>query len=162
MMTRESGATTAAELRAAAAEFYWYHCIDLGHGVVTDGDFEMSEYLPRFHFPERMAGLKVLDVGRASGYFSFEFERRGARVVSTEIASFLDWDFVGGPIEKERRAAEIGDVEAFTSQHITGAFNLAYAVRRSTVEPVTTTIYNIGADTVGDNFDMVFAGSITS
>ena len=153
---------TDAQLRAAAGKLYWYHCIDIGQGVVTDGDFDMSEYLPCYHFPDDMHGLNVLDVGRASGYFSFEFERRGARVVSTEIASFLDWDFVGGPPERERRATEIRDVAAFTHKHITGAFNLAHASLGSAVEHVSTTIYNISPETVGDNFDIVFAGSVTS
>jgi tRNA (mo5U34)-methyltransferase len=160
--SRAGGRMTPDELRYAAEKLYWYHCINLGQGVVTNGDFEMGEYLPRYHFPDDMTGLKVLDVGRASGYFAFEFERRGAHVVATEIASFLDWDFVGGPPERARRAAEIGDVAAFTHKNITGAFKLAYAARRSTVEPVTTTIYNISPETVGDNFDIVFAGSVTS
>lgn len=153
---------TADDLRTEAEKLYWYHCIDLGQGVVTNGDFEMSEYLPRYHFPEEMTGMRVLDVGRASGYFAFEFERRGADVTATEIASFLDWDFVGGPPERDRRAAEIGDVVAFTHRHITGAFNLAHAARKSKVKPATTTIYNISPETVGGPFDLVFAGSVTS
>ena len=36
----------------------------------------------RFHFPDRMRGMTVLDAGSATGFFAFEFERRGARVVS--------------------------------------------------------------------------------
>jgi SAM-dependent methyltransferase len=150
------------ELREAAKEFYWYHSIDLGQGVRTEGDYAMNEYLPHYHFPADMRGLKVLDVGRASGYFSFEFEQRGARVVATEISSFLDWDFVGGELERARRAAEIGDAAAFTRRHITGAFHFSHAVRRSNVELVTSSIYEIAPETVGADFDIVFAGSITS
>jgi hypothetical protein len=74
----------------------------MSEGVLTDGEFEMSKYPPRYHFADEMHELKVLDVGRTSDYFALEFERRGARVVATKIATFLDWDFVGGPPERDR------------------------------------------------------------
>lgn len=150
------------ELRRLAKDFYWYHQIDLGQGVVTQGDYDMDKYWSDYKFPENLAGKNVLDVGRASGYFSFEFEKRGAQVVATEIDSFFDWDFVGGEAERKRRAAEIADHAAFTERFITGAFNFAHAVRKSTVEKRTTTIYGISPETVGGPFDLVFAGSVTS
>lgn len=143
-------------------DFYWYHCIDLGNGVVTDGDYDMDEYLPRFHFPDDMRGMTALDVGRASGYFSFEFERRGADVTATEISTILDWDFVGGEPEKAKRAAELGDVGAWNRKYVTGAFELAHLARRSSVKKVTSAIYDMSRETVGGPFDLVFAGSITS
>jgi tRNA (mo5U34)-methyltransferase len=122
----------------------------------------MHDYLESYHFPTGMSGMKVLDVGRASGFFSFEFERRGAEVTSTELGSFLDWDFVGGDEEKKRRIAEIGDVEEFTRRNISGAFNFAHAVRQSAVRSKTVRAYDISPETVGGLFDLVFAGSITS
>jgi SAM-dependent methyltransferase len=121
----------------------------------------MADHLPAYHFPS-MAGLNVLDVGRASGFFSFEFEGHGANVTATEIAFFLDWDFVGGEPERQRRRAEIKDEATFTEQHITGAFNFAHAVRRSKVLKRNATIYDISPRSVGGPFDVVFAGSITS
>jgi tRNA (mo5U34)-methyltransferase len=143
--------------------FYWYHSLDLGNGIVTQGDYDMRRYLPHYRFPERMAGKRVLDVGRASGFFAFEFERRGADVTATEIAGFLDWDFVGGRWERMRRAAEIADQRAFDEHHITGAFHFAHAALRSRVKPVTIGIYDIGPDTLKQApFDLVFCGSVTS
>ncbi len=150
------------ELRTASEDFYWYHCVDLSKGVVTNGDFDMNEYLVSYHFPTNMSGMKVLDVGRASGFFSFEFERRGAQVTSTELGSFLDWDFVGGDAEKKRRVAEIGDVEKFTRKYITGAFNFAHTVLQSKVLSTTVKAYDVSTETVGGPFDLVFGGSITS
>ncbi len=83
-------------------DFCWYHCIDLGDGVMAEGDYDMQRYLPAYRFPEDLRGKRVLDVGRASGFFSFEFERRGADVTATELDSFFDWDFVGGEPERQR------------------------------------------------------------
>jgi 2-polyprenyl-3-methyl-5-hydroxy-6-metoxy-1,4-benzoquinol methylase len=39
------------------------------------------EKLPHFGLPESMSGMRVLDIGCAEGFFSFEAERRGAREV---------------------------------------------------------------------------------
>jgi len=81
----------APDLLAQSRAYYWYHCIELQDGVITDGDYQMLDYLGNYKFPDSMAGMHVLDVGRASGFFAFEFERRGAAVTATEINSFLDW-----------------------------------------------------------------------
>ena len=53
-----------------------------------------------------MSGMKVLDVGRASGFFSFEFERRGANVLAVELPSPLQKDFVGGEFTRGIKAEE--------------------------------------------------------
>jgi tRNA (mo5U34)-methyltransferase len=51
-------------------------------GVVTPGWSDPRvDKLPYFGLPERMDGLRVLDIGPAEGFFSFEAERRGAREV---------------------------------------------------------------------------------
>lgn len=158
-MTSNDRATT---LRLEAERFYWYHRIDLGDGVVIEGDFDMSPHVDAFRFPNDMRGLRVLDVGRASGFFSFEFERRGAETIATELGSFLDWDFVGGEAERARIAAEIRDERRFTERYVTGAFNFAHAQRKSAVDRRTSTIYDISQATMGGPFDLVFAGSILS
>lgn len=150
-------------LREQASRYYWYHCVDLGGGVVTEGDYDLRDVLPKYDFPERMDGLTVLDVGRGSGFFAFEFERRGAAVVATDIASFLDWDFVGGEKEREARRREIGDPRTFTIQHITGAFEFARTVKNSRVISKLINVYDLSPEAFGNQkFDLVFAGSITS
>lgn len=37
----------------------------------------------------------------------FKIERRGAEVTATDIKSYLEWDFVGGEREREKRNDEI-------------------------------------------------------
>ena len=70
------------------AEPYWFHQMDLGDGVVTPGWSNAArDKLPYFRLPDDMTGLRVLDVGCAEGFFSFEAERRGA----SEVVS-LDFD----------------------------------------------------------------------
>ena len=64
----------------------FYHAMNLpGIGSVS-GDWDlrdtMDEYLGHFDFQ----GKRCLDIGSASGYLTFEMERRGAReVVSVDL-----------------------------------------------------------------------------
>jgi tRNA (mo5U34)-methyltransferase len=151
------------DLQKEASKYYWYHCVDLGNGVITDGDYDIRDLLPHYGFPERMDGMDVLDVARGSGFFAFEFERRGAAVTATDICSFLDWDFVGGDEERQARRNAIGDVEAFTIENITGAFEFASTVRKSRVISKLINVYEMTPEAFGNRrFDLVFAGSITS
>jgi len=73
---------------------YFYHRINIpGVGEVGDSwDLRTSidDYLGRFNFN----GKRVLDVGTASGFLTFEMEKRGAEVVSFEMADGAMWDVV--------------------------------------------------------------------
>jgi SAM-dependent methyltransferase len=50
----------------------------------------IHDYLGRFDF----TGKRVLDVGSASGFLTFEMERRGASVVSFDIQAGSEWNYV--------------------------------------------------------------------
>jgi tRNA (mo5U34)-methyltransferase len=63
-------------------EDYWFHRIELPGGLLTPGwNDPRTEKLPYFGLPDEMHGLRVLDIGHAEGFFSFEAERRGAAEV---------------------------------------------------------------------------------
>ncbi len=142
-----------------AERFYWYHCVELAPGVVTDGDYDMHEVLSHYGFPDAMAGMNVLDVGRASGFFAFEFESRGATVVATDIASLAEWDWVGDAEARDARLA----AHAHEDDHISGAFHFAKAARGSQVGEKTINVYDLDpVEFDGQMFDIVFAGSIAS
>ena len=76
------------------AECAFYHVMDLP-GVGTVGDHwdlrsTIDAYLGGFDF----AGKKALDVGAASGFLTFEMEKRGAEVISFDIPDGGDWNYV--------------------------------------------------------------------
>src|SRR5262249_3028597 len=56
----------------------WYHTIDLGHGIETPGRFNHRPLLQHYMLPEKLDGLRVLDVATNNGFWAFEMERRGA------------------------------------------------------------------------------------
>jgi tRNA (mo5U34)-methyltransferase len=78
------------ELRRRVREVNWFHTIDLGDGIVTEGRSQPALILPRLRLPD-LTGKTVLDIGAWDGFYSFEAERRGAaRVLAT------DWFSWGG------------------------------------------------------------------
>jgi len=79
---------------ASVEECSFYHVMDLP-GIGTVGDQwdlrkTIEEYLGRFDFD----GKRVLDVGSASGFLTFEMEKRGACVVSFDIVEGAEWNLV--------------------------------------------------------------------
>src|SRR5438094_8067518 len=68
-----------------------------GHGVIEGRDWDLrggiDEYLGKVDF----AGQRVLEIGPASGFLTFEMEKRGADVVSVEVTAEHGWDFVPYP-----------------------------------------------------------------
>lgn len=69
---------------------YFFHKIKVWDDLVTPGWSDpQKEKLPYYGLPERLDGMRVLDIGCAEGFFSFEAERRGASKVIA-IGSFPD------------------------------------------------------------------------
>lgn len=160
------------------SRYYWYHTIDLGDGLVTPGMYDYRETVAAFPFPQDMRGMTVLDVGSATGFFAFEFERRGARVVSTELPSLRDLDrFPGQSVENSLRKIERmifpdgldlesqrrGDSERELYRCLLDApFQFCRERLDSKVERCYSTIYDLSAESLGmpEGFDLVFVGDV--
>jgi hypothetical protein len=75
-------------------ECAFYHHMDLPGlndlGIGWDLRRTVDDYLGQFDF----RGKRALDVGAASGFLTFEMEKRGAEVVSFDMASSEQWQFV--------------------------------------------------------------------
>jgi len=63
---------------------HWYHTLDLPSGPVA-GEWDLrgrfDDYVGRLD----LSGKRVLDIGTASGFLTWEAERRGAQVVSFDL-----------------------------------------------------------------------------
>jgi len=129
----------------------WYHSVDLGNGVVTKGQYDHRPYLPYYGLPDDLRGKTALDIGAASGFFSFELERRGASVTATELPQWFDHDF--GPVYQADQTAESGN------SYLHQPFDVAKQLRGSNVDMKWINIYDISPETVGV-FDIVFCGSV--
>ena len=108
------------------SNYYWYHTIELGKNLTTPGCYDYRPSLPLFQFPPDMNGMRILDVGSATGFFSFEFEKRGAEVFSVEVPSLYDLDvFPGEDIHQTLTEikAMMYNHSAFTSEQNERLFN---------------------------------------
>jgi SAM-dependent methyltransferase len=77
-----------------ASSCLFYHAIDLpGHGL-QDGLWDLRPGIERYLPALSWSGSTVLDVGAASGYVTFELERRGADVIAVDQADGLSWDTI--------------------------------------------------------------------
>lgn len=116
----------------------WFHCIDLGGGVVTKRASAVGEPVEhprptwekvRACLPEDLAGKSVLDVGCNAGFYAVELKRRGAgRVVGVDSqlnlirqAAFVR-DVLG--LEIEYRRASVYDLDPRES----GQFDITLAL----------------------------------
>lgn len=129
----------------------WYHTLDLGNGVRTPGAFDHAPILDLYRIPERLDGLRVLDIATYDGFWAFEFERRGAREVlamDLEGPTHLDWP--------PRRAGVVpeGQPERFGL-----GFEIAREALRSSVRRVVCNVYDLRPETFG-TFDVVHAGDL--
>lgn len=115
---------------------YWWHCIELPHGITTPGIKSLeviNEQLEQIRLPS-LEGKTVLDIGAWDGAFSFACERRGARRVVA-----LD-DFVWQP------------------DHWSGGrkgFDVAHRALNSRVEPVFASFLEADYDALGIKSDIV-------
>ncbi len=137
------------ELAERVAQLGWYHTLELAPGVVTPGMFDLRPYVDRYGLPERLDGLRVLDVGTWDGFWAFEMERRGAaEVVALDLDDEreLDWP-------PRRRPSE------FPSRPRGDGFRLAHEVLGSKVQRVVCNIYDADPAFLG-TFDLVFCGMV--
>jgi len=136
------------ELLERARSLGWYHTIELP-GHTTEGMFDHRPFVDRYGIPERLDGLRCLDVGTWDGYWAFEMERRGAaevHAIDLDDEAALDWPY-------NRRPASF-------SEHRRGeGFRIARELLGSKVERHVVSIYDALPEDLG-TFDLVFCGSV--
>ncbi len=95
-----------------------YHSLELNDGTVIPGLIPVDALrgrLNRFPLPEDLSGRRVLDVGAASGWNSFECERRGAEVVAVDCVEYEELTAVKRLRESKVEYAVV-DVEEVTPE----------------------------------------------
>ena len=78
---------------------YFYHTMEVPGFGLFQGDWDLRDEIDAFLGHYDFAGKRVLEIGPASGYITFEMERRGADVVALEVTDDPGWDFVPQPAE---------------------------------------------------------------
>ncbi len=144
------------ELAASADALSWYHSIDLAPGVTTRGQVDCRDIVSKTVIPERLDGLRALDIGTWDGFWAFELERRGAEVITVDVpdAEALDWP----------PRAKVGDAVPGWRKRLAQfqpgvGFDLAAEALGSSVQRRGISIYDLADADLG-TFDLVFVGSL--
>ena len=155
--------------------YYWYHTVELPDGLITPGQYDFRQTLAAFPFPRDMRGMRVLDVGSATGFFAFEFARRGAHVISVELPSLYALDrFPGQDIEQilesirrmmGPRSANEGADARYTAEEmyfylLEGPFEFCRKRLGLTMERCYSTVYDLTEAKIGGPVDLAFMGDI--
>lgn len=136
-------------VREQATRRSWYHTMDLGEGVVTNGWFDLRPYMHHYGLPDRLDGQRVLDVGTWDGFWAFEMERRGAsEIVALDLddETQLDWPPRRRPATSPREPRGTG-------------FDLARKLLGSSAKRVVASIYEARPEDLG-TFDFAICGSV--
>lgn len=158
-------------------KYYWYHTVALPDGMVTPGLYDFRDLLDKFGFPDSMQGMQVLDVGSATGFFAFEFAKRGAEVTSVDLPSLHSLDRFPGQnidqsLEKIGQMIIPRSVEGFqdyvkpysASQLyfylLEGPFEFCRSLLDLRIRRYYSTVYDLTVDRLGGQFDLVFMGDI--
>jgi tRNA (mo5U34)-methyltransferase len=137
------------ELLEQALARRWYHTLELAPGKTTDGWFDLRPFVARYGLPERLDGMRCLDVGSWDGFWAFELEKRGAtEVISLDLEREEDLDW-----PPRRRPTQ------FSEERRGEGFRLARELLGSRVERVDCSIYDATPADLG-TFDLVFCGSV--
>ena len=144
---------------------FWWHSIDLGHGVVTPGhksDEALRAELDAMDLPD-LRGRTVLDIGGWDGWFAFEAERRGAARVGVVDHYMWSMDSPGQQAYWRRCMAEgvtprpYHETEYWHPDTLPGkaGFDLAREALGSAVEPIVADFMTCDLAAIG-TWDVVF------
>lgn len=130
----------------------WYHTIELGNGMVSRGHFDHRSVVDLYGIPDSLEGMSALDVATADGFFAFELESRGASVVTIDVATLGDCDWL--PQARARAAEQTLESRAWGQR-----FEIAHAMLGSSVQRVELSVYDLTPERLG-MFDLVFCGDL--
>lgn len=158
----------AAEIWERISKLGWYHTIDLGHGVATPGFIDNRPTVHRFGIPEDLTGMRCLDIGTYDGFWSFEFERRGAsEVIGIDVDSPLEHDMPRLVRQRLVEQAKREDLHASYNVHLSrvglqiqgDGWRTAAEILGSKAQRVSLNVYDLSPERVG-MFDVVLISQL--
>lgn len=137
------------------ADCYFYHTMEVpGHGVVN-GDWDLRRGVDAYLGNVAFADQRVLEIGPASGFLTFEMEKRGASVVSVEVTDDHGWDFVPYPTSK---VEAVFGPRRVVMQRLKNSYWFNHTAHRSRAKIYYGDVYRLPA-ALGQ-FDIAVMGSV--
>lgn len=136
----------------------FYHTVDLpGLGEIS-ASWDLRNCVDDYLGQVDYSGQRVLDVGTASGYLSFEMEKRGAEVVSFDMDMGTNWNVVPYPwYMKDIETRRTRLIESTKRLH--NSYWLSHRLLNSKARAYYGNIYEPLPSELG-SFDIAFFGMI--
>jgi SAM-dependent methyltransferase len=155
MRLLESSVWAAPRVIGSVQECDFYHTMDIpGYGKVV-GEWDLRENVDTYLGNQDLKGKRVLELGSASGFLTFEMEKRGATVVGFDLADGKKWDIVPHDAED---LDQVVNQFATHLERMKNGFWLAHAANDSKARMVYGNIYDIPREI--EEFDVAFFGCI--
>lgn len=152
-----------ATLEKHLASEHFYHSFEFTNECVVRGDWDIAKSIQAYKFPVDLIGKRVLDIGPGSGFFSFYFESLGASVTALESHGYGDFDVYG---DFRYRGSENRPPDRFNGADpiwfgpVSSGFWKIFDAIESKVSWKNGKIYDVAPSLTGDEFDLVFVGSL--
>jgi SAM-dependent methyltransferase len=134
---------------------HFYHILEIPGSGLTKGQWDLRKSLDAYLGNVAFSGTRVLEIGPASGYLTFEMEKRGASVVAVEVTDSHGWDFV--PFPPERMAPVLGD-RALVMRGVKNSWWFLHQLNASKAKICYDDIYNL-PDELG-RFDVAVLAAV--
>ncbi len=136
---------------------FFYHYMDLPSLGTVGTTWDLRECVDSYLGNLNYANCRVLDVGTASGYLSFEMEKRGAEVVSFDMPSVKSWNFVPH-YKRQSYWSQMVNNRSVCDQQLKNAYWYAHNELGSNAMVHYGDVYNLPLEL--GMFDVVFMGMI--
>ena len=136
-------------------ECFFYHTMELPKLGLVPGLWDLRGRATEYLGKNKLSGKRVLELGSASGFLTFEIERQGAEVVGYDLSEQQDWDsvpYAGLDMAKEaaRRKEHI--------RQLNNSFWLSHRLFNSKARMICGSIYGVPQE--AGTFDVSVFGSI--
>jgi SAM-dependent methyltransferase len=138
---------------------YFYHRFDLPGLGTVGGDWDLRHCVDAYLGNYPFSGKRVLDVGTASGFLTFEMEKRGATVVSFDMKDGRQWNLVPHFGAQDTLQSTL-EVSRRAHQRLKNAYWFCHRHLGSGAQAYYGDIYNLPGDL--GHFDVVLFGMILS
>jgi len=153
--------------KRCAAQRWWYHSYYFDNGYEVRGDYNIGADIADYGFPQKMDGMRVLDIGTGAGWFAFYFEQLGAEVTTVDARGYCDFDVYGRYYypqpDSEGKVPDryLDDGTPIYYSPVSGAFWIMKEILGSKVRAVNARVYDLRQEMFGRQpFDLVFMGAI--
>jgi O-methyltransferase len=124
-------------------------------GVIEGRDWDLRGRVYEYFGNVDFAGQRVVEIGPASGFLTFEMEKRGADVISVEVTDEHGWDFVPYP---DARLEEVFGPRRIVMQQLKNSYWFGHAALQSKAKVYYGDVYSLPA-TLG-NFDIAVMAAL--